>query len=67
MTVYDLGARNEVIITGLIISVSVMFVEITAHVRARSNRIKVQIVALYRSGSTFTSELFSNHPDAFYM
>ncbi|KAF6023250.1 hypothetical protein EB796_018437 [Bugula neritina] len=31
------------------------------------DRIKVLLLAYYRSGSTFTSELFKNHPDAFYM
>ncbi|KAF6023246.1 hypothetical protein EB796_018433 [Bugula neritina] len=31
------------------------------------DRIKVLLLAYYRSGSTFTSELFKNHPDVFYM
>ena len=30
-------------------------------------KIKLMIFTRYRSGSTFTGELFSHHPDVFYM
>ena len=43
----------------------------SAHVEVltgrRPNQIKILLLAYYRSGSTYTSELFRNHPDAFYL
>ena len=33
----------------------------------RPKQIKILLLAYYRSGSTYTSELFRNHPDAIYL